>query len=47
VKGTQWLTEDRCNGTLFRVKRGVVSVRDFRKKKTVLVKKGKSYLAKR
>jgi hypothetical protein len=47
VKGTQWLTEDRCNGTLFRVKRGVVSVRDFGKKKTVLVKKGKSYLAKR
>jgi hypothetical protein len=47
VKGTKWLTEDRCNGTLFRVKRGVVSVRDFKKKKTVLVKKGKSYLARK
>ena len=45
VKGTKWLTEDRCNGTLFRVKRGVVSVKDFRKKKTVRVKQGKSYLA--
>ena len=22
VRGTKWLTEDRCNGTLFRVKRG-------------------------
>ena len=47
VKGTKWLTEDRCNGTLFRVKRGVVSVRDFKKKKTVLVKRGKSYLARK
>ena len=45
VRGTKWLTEDRCNGTLFRVKRGVVAVKDFRAKKTVLVKKGKSYLA--
>ena len=29
VRGTKWLTEDRCNGTLFRVKRGSVTVRDF------------------
>ena len=26
VRGTKWLTEDRCNGTLVRVKRGVVAV---------------------
>ena len=45
VRGTKWLTEDRCNGTLVRVKRGVVAVRDFARKKTVIVKKGKSYLA--
>jgi hypothetical protein len=45
VRGTKWLTEDRCNGTLFRVKRGVIAVKDFRTGKTVLVKKGKSYLA--
>jgi len=45
VRGTKWLTEDRCNGTLVRVKRGKVSVRDFGKRKTVLVKKGHSYLA--
>ena len=45
VRGTKWLTEDRCNGTLVRVKRGTVAVRDFAKKKTVVVRKGKSYLA--
>lgn len=45
VRGTKWLTEDRCNGTLVRVKRGVVQVRDFAKRKTVTVKKGHSYLA--
>ena len=28
-----------------RVKRGTVAVRDFAKKKTVVVKKGKSYVA--
>jgi hypothetical protein len=45
VRGTKWLTEDRCDGTLVRVKRGIVAVRDFAKRKTVLVKKGHAYLA--
>jgi hypothetical protein len=45
VRGTIWLTQDRCDGTLTTVKRGVVSVRDFRRKKTVSVKAGHSYLA--
>ncbi len=45
VRGTKWLTEDRCSGTLFRVKRGSVSVRDFVKRKTIVVKKGKTYVA--
>ncbi len=46
VRGTEWLTEDRCNGTtLFRVRSGVVAVRDFAKKKTIMVKAGKSYVA--
>ena len=45
VRGTKWLTEDRCDGTLVRVKRGIVAVRDFAKRKTVLVKKGHSYVA--
>jgi hypothetical protein len=45
VRGTKWLTEDRCDGTLVRVRRGVVLVRDFTRKKTVRVKQGGSYLA--
>jgi ferric-dicitrate binding protein FerR (iron transport regulator) len=46
VRGTDWTVEDRCDGTLTRVKRGRVSVRDFRRRKTVTVRAGKSYLAK-
>ena len=45
VRGTIWITADRCDGTLTTVKRGRVAVRDFRRKKTVLVRAGKSYLA--
>jgi hypothetical protein len=45
VRGTKWLVEDRCTTTLTRVKRGKVAVRDFVKRKTVLVKAGKKYLA--
>jgi predicted outer membrane repeat protein len=47
VLGTKWLVEDRCNGTLTKVVRGVVKVRDFKKKKTVTVRAGHSYFAKR
>ena len=46
VRGTVWTTVDRCDGTLTTVKRGKVEVRDFRRKKTILLKAGKSYLAK-
>ena len=45
VRGTIWLVEDRCDGTLTKVRRGVVSVRDIKRKKTVKVKAGHSYLA--
>ena len=45
VKGTRWLTEDRCTRTLVRVKRGKVTVRDFVKRKTVTVKQGRAYVA--
>jgi hypothetical protein len=45
VRGTQWVTTDRCDGTLTSVKRGTVSVRDLRRHKTVTVKAGHSYLA--
>jgi hypothetical protein len=46
VRGTKWLVMDRCDGTLTRVLRGVVRVRDFRARKNVNVRAGRSYLAK-
>jgi hypothetical protein len=45
VRGTVWITADRCDGTLTTVKRGKVAVRDFRRRKTVTVRAGRSYLA--
>jgi len=46
VRGTVWTVTDRCDGTLTKVIRGRVAVRDFRRRKTIAVKAGKSYLAK-
>ena len=31
VRGTKWLTDDRCDGTLVRVKRGKVAVKDLQR----------------
>jgi streptogramin lyase len=45
VRGTRWVTTDRCDGTVTRVTQGAVMVRDLRKKRKVLVKAGDSYLA--
>jgi hypothetical protein len=45
VRGTDYTVEDRCDGTLTKVRRGVVSVRDFRRRRTVIVRAGRSYLA--
>jgi hypothetical protein len=45
VRGTKWLTQDTCAGTLVRVSRGKVSVRDFTRRRTVTVRAGKKYLA--
>ena len=45
VVGTRWLVEDRCTSSTTRVVKGVVSVRDFAKRKTVRVKAGKKYVA--
>jgi hypothetical protein len=47
VRGTRWLTQDTCAGTLTRVTQGVVSVRDLRRHRTVTVRAGHSYLAHR
>ncbi|MFI5003423.1 MAG: fibronectin type III domain-containing protein, partial [Solirubrobacterales bacterium] len=45
VRGTIWSVANRCDGTLTRVKRGVISVRDFRRRKTFTLFTGQSYLA--
>jgi hypothetical protein len=47
VRGTKWLVQDGCASTLTRVVRGKVAVRDFVKKKTVIVRAGKRYVARR
>jgi PKD repeat protein len=47
VRGTIWLTADRCDGTLTRVNQGTVQVSDFPLKKKFLVHKGASHLARK
>jgi hypothetical protein len=46
VRGTRWLTVDRCDGTLTRVTDGSVAVRDYARHRTVVVRAGHSYVAK-
>lgn len=43
--GTKWITEERCSGTFTKVLSGTVRVLDIGRKRTVLVRKGHSYLA--
>jgi hypothetical protein len=45
VRGTNWFVQDSCAGTLTKVARGVVAVRDNVKHKTIVLRAGKSYLA--
>jgi hypothetical protein len=47
VRGTSWITTDTCNGTRTTVKAGAVAVRDVHRHRTVLVRAGHSYLARR
>ena len=47
VRGTVWSVTDRCDGTLTRVEKGVVVVDDFKRKRSKVLRKGQSYLAKR
>jgi hypothetical protein len=46
VRGTQWLTSERTNGTLFRVVEGVVQVREFATDRLVTLRAGEEFLAK-
>jgi DNA-binding beta-propeller fold protein YncE len=45
IRGTTWLTDDRCDGTLIRVTQGSVSVRDLATNQTVVVRSGHQYFA--
>jgi hypothetical protein len=45
VRGTTWTTSNRCDGTLTKVKRGVVVVHDFRHKRQIVLRAGRAYLA--
>jgi hypothetical protein len=45
VRGTRWLTEDSCDGTLFRVTQGAIDVRDDVEKRTIRLKAGGRYFA--
>jgi hypothetical protein len=47
VRGTTWLVADRCdNSTLFAVREGIVLVRDFVKRKSIVLRVGQRYIAK-
>lgn len=45
VRGTYWLTQDTCTGTLIRVRSGTVTVLDKVRHRTITVGTGKSYVA--
>jgi hypothetical protein len=45
VRGTRWVVSDRCDGTLTRVVRGSVTVRDRVRDRTGIVREGEQYLA--
>ena len=47
VRGTVWTVEDRCDGTVTRVTRGVVAVKNLRTGRTKLVRAGQSLLVRR
>jgi Ca2+-binding RTX toxin-like protein len=47
VRGTTWTVTDRCDGTLTTVQKGTVLVRDRVKHRTVRLKAGQRYLARR
>jgi CSLREA domain-containing protein len=47
VRGTKWLVQDTCQGTLTKVVRGKVAVKDFVRHRTVIVKAGHQYFAAR
>ena len=47
VRGTHWLTEDKCKGTKFSVFEGRVRVEDFARNRKVTLDAGESYFARK
>jgi hypothetical protein len=45
VRATVWQMDDRCDGTLTKVRRGRLVVHDLRRKRRVSLRAGQSYLA--
>ena len=45
VRGTTWFMQERCTGTLMSVKRGEVSVRDFVRHRTLILRTGERFLS--
>lgn len=45
IRGTRWLTSDRCDGTHFAVRSGVVQIKDFTRHRTLPLRAGRRYLA--
>ncbi len=45
VRGTTWLTEDRCDGSLIQTDEGTVEVYDYSLRRLLLVPAGNRYLA--
>ncbi len=45
IRGTKWLTADRCDGTQVKVSRGVLGVADFPQRRQITLRAGRSYLA--
>jgi hypothetical protein len=47
IRGTKWEIVDYCDGTLTKVTQGVVTVRDFGRKRNVIVRAGHQYFARK
>ena len=45
IRGTIWLTQDRCDATVTRVRQGSVVVRDFVRRRSVVVRARRTYVA--
>jgi hypothetical protein len=45
IRGTKWLVTDTCTSTITKVTEGAVTVQDLVKKKTTVLRKGKTYTA--